>query len=139
MCKFAARDGVLLAFEAADTENQPRNTVVLVGLHDALCEFHGFVDFAIHKKRQEGAIEQFAVVRIALESRPVIGSRGAGVALLTSVTGGKVTARRRRVGQFQGAQWLRSKFDRCCHDKGGKRAAGNAAAEARRRHGRCSN
>ena len=137
--ELAARDGVLLALEVADAENQPRHAVVLVGLHDAFREFHGLIDVPIHKERQEGAVEQLAVVRITFESRPVIGRRGAGVALLASVTGREVTARSRRVGQFQGAQWLRGKFDRCCRDKGGKRAAGNAAAEARRRHGRCSN
>ena len=48
LCEFAACGGVLLALEAADTENQARDTVVLVDLYDALCEFHGFVDFAIH-------------------------------------------------------------------------------------------
>ena len=98
MRKFAARRGVLLALEAADTENQPRDAVVLVGLNYAFGKFHRLVNFAIHEERQEGAVEQFAVVRITLESRPVIGSRGPGVALLAGVTGGEVTARRRRVG-----------------------------------------
>ena len=96
--EFAARRGILLALEVADAENQPRDAVVLVGLNYAFGKFHRFVNIAIHEERQEGAVEQLAVVRIALESRPVIGSRGPGVALLARMTGGEVTARRRRVG-----------------------------------------
>ena len=98
MGKFAARRGILLALEVADTENQPRDAVVLVGLNYAFGKFHCLVNIAIHEEGQEGAIEQLAVVWIPLESRPVIGGRSPGVALLARMTGGKVTARRRRVG-----------------------------------------
>ena len=139
LCEILARGGVLLALETAYAKHQPGNAVTFVDLYNALGEFHRFIDFSIDKERQEGAIEQLAIVRVALESRTVVGGGGPGVALLASVTRGEVTSRSRRAGKFQGARRLRGKCDRCCHDKGGKRAAGNAAAEARRRHGRCSN
>src|SRR5262245_22086610 len=51
----------------------------------------------------------------------------------------KVTARSGRIGRLQSVGGLRGKFDRCCHQKGGQRAADSAAAQARNSHGRCSN
>ena len=85
----------MLALEFMHAEYQPGDAIVLVGLHNALGEFHRFVDFAVNQERQEGAIEQFAIVRVALERRPVIGGGSGGVALLTGVAGGEITARSR--------------------------------------------
>ena len=48
-------------------EHQPGDAIVLVGLCNALGEFHRFVDIAIDQERQEGAVEQLAIVWVALE------------------------------------------------------------------------
>jgi hypothetical protein len=72
-------------------------------LNNAFGKFHRFVNFAIHKERQEGAVEQLAIVRIALESRTLISCGGAGVPLLAGMTSSQVTARRCRVAQFEDA------------------------------------
>ena len=88
----AARSGVLLALERTYAEDQLGNTIILVGLRHAFGEFYSLVNVAIDQKRQKGAVEQLAIVRVALECRPIIGGCGGGIALLASVTRGQVTA-----------------------------------------------
>ena len=89
----AARGGILLALERLHADHQPGDAIVLVGLHDALGKFHRFVDIAVDQQRQEGAVEQLAVFRVALERRAVIGGGRRRVALLAGVAGGEITAR----------------------------------------------
>ena len=125
-----------MCLSALHAEHQPRDAIVLVGLNDALGEFDGLVDVAVDQERQEGAVEQFAVVRVAFERRPVIGRGGAGVALLAGMTGGEVAARRRRCCQVAAQLGAcAASLTGAADENGGKRAAGNAAGEARKRHG----
>ncbi len=135
----AARRGILLVLERVHAEHQPGDAVVLVGLHDALGKFHRFVDVAVDQQRQEGAVEQFAVFRIAPERGAVIGGGRGGVALLAGMAGGEITARGRHAGKVRRGRRLRGKLDRRRHQECGKRGAGGAPGEARKSHGRCSN
>ena len=89
----AARSRILLVLERAHAEHQPRDAIVLVDLGHAIGEFDRLVDVAVDQEGQEGAVEQLAIVRIALERRAVIGGRGRGIALLAGMTRGEITAR----------------------------------------------
>ena len=90
----------MLVLERVHAEHQFGDAVVLVGLHDAFGIFHGFVDVAVDQQRQEGAVEQIAVIRIVLERLAVIGGGGAGVALLAGMAGGEITARGGHAGKI---------------------------------------
>ncbi len=137
--QIAARGGILLLLERAHAEHQPRDAIVLVGLHDALGIFHGFVDIAVDQQRQEGAVEQLAVLRIVPERGAVIGGGRGRVALLAGMAGGEIAARGRQSGKVRRGRRLRGKRDRRRHQECGKRGADNAPGEARRSHGQCSN
>ena len=116
-------------------EHEPRDTIVLVKLNDAIGIFDGFIHLTVHKERKERTVEQFTVARVTFERRPVIGRSCPGVALLAGMTGCEIVARRRDAAELRWTRRLRGKLDGCCRENGGKRAAGNAAGEARRRHG----
>ncbi len=120
-------------------DHQPRDAIVLVGLRDALGILHRFVDVAVDQQRQEGAIEQLAVFRVALERLPVIGGGGRRIALLAGMAGREIAARGGNTGKLLRGRRLRGKCDRYACKKRGKRGAGDAPGEARRSHWRCSN
>ncbi len=82
----------MLALERIHAKHQPRHPVVFVDLSHALGEFHRLVDVAINQKRQESAIEQLAIVRVALECGAIISGGRSRIALLTRVTRGKIAA-----------------------------------------------
>ena len=133
------RGHILLALERIHTKHQAGDAITLVSLSYAFGELDRFVDITIDQGRQEGSIEQFAVARIALECGSVVGGSGSRIALLAGVARGKITTRSANSTGLQGAGLLRGKRGRRSRQKGGQRAAGSAAAEARRGHGRCSN
>ena len=54
--------------------------------------FDRLVDIAVDRERQEGAVEQLAVLRIVAQRRPVIGGRGGCIALLAGMAGGEIAA-----------------------------------------------
>ena len=110
--QIAARGGILLALERLHADHQPGDAIVLVGLHDAFGIFHRFVDIAVDQQRQEGAVEQFAVFRVALERRAVIGGGRGGIALLAGMAGGQIAARGGYAGKLLRGRRLRGKLDR---------------------------
>src|SRR5215510_186887 len=89
----APRSDILLALEQIYAKHQASDAIVLVGQRYALGVFHRLVDITINQKRQESTVEQFGIVWIALERRPIIGGRRSGIALLAGVPRSKITAR----------------------------------------------
>ena len=78
--EIAARARIMLALERVHAEHQARDTIVVVCFENALGKFHRLVDIAADQQRQECAVEQLAVLRIALERGPVIGGGGERIA-----------------------------------------------------------
>ncbi len=107
-----ARHRVLFVLERRHPEHQLGNTIVLVGLCDALGIFHGFVDVAVDQQRQKSAVEQFTVLRIVPKRAAVISGGGAGVPLLSGMTGGEIAARGGQAGEILRGRRLRGKLDR---------------------------
>jgi hypothetical protein len=62
----------LFSLELLHADHQLGDLVGLVDQRDALGIFRRFVDFAADQQRQEGAAEQFGIIGVALERRPVI-------------------------------------------------------------------
>ena len=90
--QFAARGRILLLLERPHAEHEPRDAIVLVDLQDALGEPGRFVDLAIGQNREEGAVEHFAVARIAAQRGAIIGRGRRCVALDAGMPGGQITA-----------------------------------------------
>ena len=90
------RRGVFLLLEVAHADHQPRHAVGLVDGQDAVGELDGLVDIAVGQRGDEGAIEQFVVLRIGAKRRAIERRRRAGVALDAGVAGGEIAARRRQ-------------------------------------------
>ena len=137
--QLAAGRGVLLVLERAHAKHELGDAVVLVGLRDALGKLDGFIDVAVDQERQERAVEQLAVFRVALERVAVEGGGGGGIALLAGVAGGEVAAGRGHAGEFLRGRHLRRQFNRQGNQKCGKRGADRAPGEARRSHWQRSN
>ena len=137
--QFAARGGILLVLERAHADHELGDAVVLVGLRDAFGIFDGFIDVAVDQKRQEGAVEQLAVFRVALERVAVEGGGGGGIALLAGMAGGEIAAGRGHAGKLLRGRDLRRQFNWQSSQKCGKRGADRAPGEARRSHWQRSN
>ena len=137
--QIAARGGILLMLERVHAEHQLGDAIALVGLRNALGIFHGTFDIAIYQQRQEGTVEQIAVLRVALERGAVKGGGRAGIALLAGVAGGEIAPGSRHSGKVLRGRRLGGKLDRRCYQECGKRGAENAPGDTRRLHGRCSN
>ncbi len=60
-----AGDLVLLLLDGPHAQHQPRDAIVLVDLENLVGETDRLLDIAIEQNRQEGAVEQIIVVRIA--------------------------------------------------------------------------
>ena len=127
---------ILLELDAVDAEHQLGDAIVLVGRGNTLGIFHGFRNIAADDERQEGAVEQFAVLRISAERRPVIGRFDCRIALPAGMAGGQITARGGQPGKFLGVRHLRGKLDRHIDEKCSKRGAGDAPGEAQGSHWR---
>ncbi len=65
------RGRVFLLLEVAHAHHQPRDAVGLVDGQDAVGELDRFVDVAIGERGDEGAVEQFVVLRIGAQRRAV--------------------------------------------------------------------
>ena len=63
--------GVFLLLEVAHADHQPRDAVGLVHRQDAVGELDGLVDVAIGQRGDEGAVEQFVVLRIGAQRRAI--------------------------------------------------------------------
>src|SRR5262249_60703778 len=122
LSKVAPRRRILLALERVDSKEQAGDAIILVGLRHALGKFHGLIDISVDQECEEDAVKQFAIVRITLECRPVIGGGSSGVALLTGMARSQVASRGADGAGLQGACLLRGKRGGCCRQKGSQRA-----------------
>ena len=107
------RGGVFLLLERTHAEHQPGDAVVLVDLDDPVGKPHRLLDVALGQHREEGALEQFGVLRIGAQRRAVIGGGGAGVALRAGVARGEIAA---RVTSGEFSSWLDGNCAECRSD-----------------------
>ena len=99
---------------------------------DALGEPDRFLDIAVGQHRQEGALEQFAVLRVGPQRRAVIGGGRGGVALQAGMAGGEIAARRRSMRdevRARSAPARRASIGAGSSKRTAKRGAGNAPGE----------
>ena len=115
----AAGDGILLLLEGAHAEHQPGDAVGLVGLAFAFGKFHRLIDIAVDQQRQEGAVEQVVIFRVALERLAVIGGGRGRIALLAGMAGRQITAGGGNAGKLLIGRRLGGKLDRRAGEKRG--------------------
>ena len=130
-----ARGRILLLLDGADAEHQPRDAVAVVDLHDAVGELHRVLDLAVREHGQEGALQQFRVLRIGFQRGAIIGRGGPGIAFRPRLARGEIIARRRNARQLRGRRHLgadRDRQRRCC---GGEHHASRASNQLRKSHG----
>ncbi len=94
--ELTARRRILLLLDGAHAKHQAGDAIGLVDLQHALGELDRLVDLAIGQHRQEGAVEQLAVARIAPQRGAIVGGGRSRVALPARMPGGEIAARRRR-------------------------------------------
>ena len=130
-----ARGLVLLLLDAANAERQAGDPVRAVDLDHALGKFHRLIDFAVDQDREEGALEQFAVLRIGAQRGAVIGRGRAGVALHAGMACREIAARRRDARELLDGRNLLGGGHACAARAVGKVAApaSNTAAVVRNR------
>ena len=85
--------GVFLQLQIAHADHQPGHAVGFVDRQDPVGELDGLVDIAVGDRRDEGAIEQFVVLRIGAKRRAIERRRRIGVPLHAGVAGGQIAAR----------------------------------------------
>ena len=90
------RGGIFLLLQVAHADHQPRDAVGLVDRQDAVGELDRLVDVAIGERGDEGAIQQFVVLRIGAQRGAIERRGGSGVALDAGVARGQIAARRRQ-------------------------------------------
>ena len=90
------RGRIFLQLEVAHADDQPRDAVRLVHRQDAIGKLDRFIDVAIGKRGDEGAIQQLIVLRIGAQRGAIEGRGGSGVALDAGMPRGEIAARRRQ-------------------------------------------
>ena len=88
------RGRIFLQLEIAHADHQPGDAIGLVDRQDAVGELDGLVDIAVGERGDEGAIEQFVVLRIGAKRRAIERRRRIGVALHAGMAGGQIAAGR---------------------------------------------
>ena len=88
------RGGVFLLLQIAHADHEAGDAVGLVDGQDAVGELDRLVDVAVGERGDEGAVEQFVVLRIGAQRRTVKRRGRSGVALDAGVTGGQIAAGR---------------------------------------------
>ena len=117
---------VFFLLQVARADHQPRHAVVLVDGQDAVGELYGLVDIAFGERGDEGAIEQFVVLRIGAKRRAIERRRRTRIAFHAGVTRGQIAARggqafhvaaggKRRRGLGRALRGLRLELARQCH------------------------
>ena len=86
------RGRVFLLLEVADADHEPRDAVGLVERQDAVGELDRLVDVAFRERGDEGAVEQFVVLRIGAQRGAIKRRGGSRVALDAGVAGGEIAA-----------------------------------------------
>ncbi len=90
------RGRIFLLLEVAHADHQPRDAVRLVHRQDAIGELDGLVDVAIGQRGDEGAVQQFVVLRIGAQRGAIERRRRSRVALDAGVARGQIAAGRRQ-------------------------------------------
>ena len=120
--------GIFLLLEVAHADHQPRDAVGLVHRQDAVGELDGLVDVAIGQRGDEGAVEQFVVLRIGAQRRAIERRGGSGVALDAGMARGQIAAGRRQRFQIGLARELRGVVARYVRASAPKPQPGAASA-----------
>ena len=90
------RGRIFLLLEVAHADHQPRDAVRLVHRQDAIGKLDRFIDVAIGQRGDEGAVQQFVVLRIGAQRGAIECRGGSGVALDAGVARGQIAAGRRQ-------------------------------------------
>ena len=101
------RGGIFLLLEVAHADHQPRDAVGLVHRQDAVGELDGLVNVAIRQRGDEGAVEQFVVLRVGAQRRAIERRSRSGVAFHAGVARGEIAAGRGQRFQIGLARELR--------------------------------
>ena len=99
--------GVFLQLQIAHADHQPGHAIGFVDRQDAVGELDGLVDIAVRERGDEGAIEQFVVLRIGAKRRAIERRRRTGVPLHAGMAGGQIAARHRQRFQIVAGGKLR--------------------------------
>jgi hypothetical protein len=90
----------MLQLEPTNAEDKAGNAIVAIMLDDAFGEPDSIVDVTACLFREECALQQLAVFRIAAKRGAVIGCRGGGIALHSGMTRRQIVPGRRGARQF---------------------------------------
>ena len=101
------RGRIFLLLEVAHADHETRDAVGLVDRQDAIGELDRLVDVAIGERGDEGAVEQFVVLRIGAQRRAIERRGRSRVALDAGVARGEIAAGRRQRLQIGLARELR--------------------------------
>jgi hypothetical protein len=83
---------VFLRLQIAHADHEASDPVGLVDGQYLVGEFYRLIDVAVGDRRDEGAVEQFVVLRVGAQRRAVERGCRRGVALDTGMTGGEIAA-----------------------------------------------
>jgi hypothetical protein len=122
--------GVFLLLQIMHANDQPRDAVGFVDGQDTVGEFHRGFDVAFRERRDEGPIQQFAVLRIGAQRRTIEGGRGLGIALDAGMTRSEIAARLGHGAQIVSAREWRSvgrMLGRLCRQRSGQDERGRSS------------
>ena len=129
--------GVFLLLQIAHADHEAGDAIGFVDRQNAVGELDGLVDIAIRERGDEGAIQQFVVLRIGAKRRAIEGRRRTGVALHAGMTGGQIAARHgqrfqiapgRKLRRIVGGMIGRLRRKRARHRQRGEGECGNRPA-----------